>query len=289
MPPKLTDLVSHIQKLPSLPASVTKVMEEVEKPRANNASIAKIVDEDPPLAARVLRTANSGFYARQERAGTVAQAISRIGMAEVRQLVLSSVMAQFLGRTGRRINLRLVYAQAVACGALTKIVLKHAKQLRLSSEEIERAGTAGLLHDMGLFAMDQELPDALGDAMFLATSQNRPLEECERELFGYSHAEVGSLLLQRWRLTPIEIDVAKAHHDTSRASPPLKTYACAVQVADALLTAAGLMGDLPPLQDKLEAAAVDHLGLNSDAIEQLLKDAVREASRAKAMVMQLTG
>lgn len=288
--PKLTDLVSHIQKLPSLSASVTRVLAEADNPRANNLSIAKIVDEDPPLAARVLRTANSGFYARQDRAGTVAQAISRIGMAEVRQLVLSTVMAQFLGRTGRRINLRLVYAQAIASAALSKLVLKHAKGLRgLTLQDLDRAGTAGLLHDIGLFAMDQELPDALGDAMFLATSQGRPLEACERELFGYSHAEVGSLLLQRWRLTPIEIEVAKAHHDPTKAAPPHRHFACAVLVADSLITAAGLMTELPPLQDKLDQATADALGLTPEAIEQLLKDAVRECTRAKSVAMQLSG
>ncbi len=121
-------IVSRIDKLVSLPASVQRVLAGIDAPRSTARTVAELVDEDPPLAARVLRLANSGFYARSVRATDVKQAVARIGLEETRTAVAAAVLGRlFASRSGARFDFIDLYAHGLASSLVAQVLYKHCR------------------------------------------------------------------------------------------------------------------------------------------------------------------
>src|SRR5690606_9336911 len=55
-------LIRGIEGLPTLPETVARVRQAMAEPGSSIEDVAQIVNTDPPLAARVLRVANSAAY-----------------------------------------------------------------------------------------------------------------------------------------------------------------------------------------------------------------------------------
>jgi HD-like signal output (HDOD) protein len=68
------DLLADIlrsPRLPTPPAVALQVIDLVQDPAVSTVALASTVGSDPALAARVLRTANSSFYAQARTIKTV--------------------------------------------------------------------------------------------------------------------------------------------------------------------------------------------------------------------------
>src|SRR5919206_4477048 len=56
------EFVEDLGRLPAQPAAALKVLRLVEDPRASSADLARLIQADPVLSARVMRLANAPYY-----------------------------------------------------------------------------------------------------------------------------------------------------------------------------------------------------------------------------------
>ncbi|HLZ96482.1 MAG TPA: HDOD domain-containing protein, partial [Steroidobacteraceae bacterium] len=123
------------------------------------------------------------------------------------------------------------------------------KSLATGKVSPDDAWLAGLVHDIGYWILAQECPEDLKRAIDSSLAHGRPLFECEKEIIGATHAEIGAYLLGLWGL-PYAIVEAVALHHTPNATPPHGFDLLAtVAVAHALLeapVAAELNAGAPP-------------------------------------------
>ena len=74
--------------LPTLPAVAAQMLELTTRSDVELSEIAKVIEHDPAIATRVLKTVNSSFYGLTRRVASIRQALAYLGMETVKGLVL---------------------------------------------------------------------------------------------------------------------------------------------------------------------------------------------------------
>jgi hypothetical protein len=92
-------IVQHAHAI-SPSASLLRLEQQLRQGDSNARQLAKLIDGSPALAARVLRMANSAFYAPAEPVTTLSRAVALLGDTVLRQLVLTSLIVS--RRAGNR-------------------------------------------------------------------------------------------------------------------------------------------------------------------------------------------
>lgn len=201
-------LLEGVSAVPSLPLFHARLDEAINHPRSSIADIAKIISEDQGLTARILKLANSPLFGYFSRIDTISQAVTIIGVQQVRDLALAiSVMGLFKGIPEDLMTMELFWKHSIACGLTARIIATSQREPNL-----ERFFVAGILHDIGRLVMFINIPDLCREMIELSRSEGRLLHEVERERLGFDHGDVGGSLLQRWKIPPRVAEPVEGHH-----------------------------------------------------------------------------
>ena len=84
------DLVKGVIDLISLPEIFIRVNEVMDDPKHDAKQLGDVIGHDPSLTARILRIVNSAYYALAVKVDLVSRAVSVIGEADLRNLVLAT-------------------------------------------------------------------------------------------------------------------------------------------------------------------------------------------------------
>lgn len=149
---------------------------------------------EPGLSARVVRMANSVHFGRGAHVETIFEAIQRVGMAGVHELVTFAVASQLVGRplVSYRLEAQAVWFRAVACAIAAGSLAENCDADR------SEAYTAGLMHGLGLLAIDRYAARERTQRVFESAGYPHDYAPAEREWLGFSHAEAGAALLELW-------------------------------------------------------------------------------------------
>jgi HD-like signal output (HDOD) protein len=240
----LRKVVGRIGKLPAMPKTYGRLQAALAQPSVTAAEIGDIVNADAGIASKVLQITNSAFFRLRKPMVRIKDAVTYLGFATVRNLVLSAeIFSQWRAPEGlsdldpERLQNHAQCA-AAACKALTGG--------RASPDD---AWLAGLLHDIGYWVLIQECPKELGKAIQLARAEGLPLVECERQVTGASHAEIGAYLLGLWGLPYTIIEAVALHHTPTAVTTHGYDLVGALAVSHALLDPANahaILPDAPP-------------------------------------------
>lgn len=219
--PQLRDGIGRVEQLPSPPQLYLRLMHALENDEDTSAAdIAALVAADPAIAAKVLQLCNSAFFSSGRTVTDLRAAVTRLGIATLRDLVLASEVFALPAAAG--VDRAALQQRALVASRLAKRMLPE------SSAEL--GATAALLADIGLLlpgVRDEREPAAAGDA--------RP-----------GHTEAGAYLLGLWGLPMPIIEAVAFHRTPSRSSSRSFWVTGATHVAMAL--ASGEEPDLEYLQ-----------------------------------------
>lgn len=229
-------LRAALRGLPPLPSVVLDLIASLGQEELSAAQIAAKISRDPALVAKTLRLANSSFYGRGRQVGTIAEAITVLGLRTVRAAVMAAGLAgSFPRRPGFDHDAfwRHSFGSALCAQALAD---------ELQRDDGDLAFTVGLLHDIGMLALASLFESAYAEAALWRREQDGNASDAERAVFGIDHAEVGGLIAQQWNFAPVVVDAIRQHHAPAAAAAQV-TLAGIVHVADAIAHALGLAGD----------------------------------------------
>lgn len=193
-------LVQEVQSLFSLPDVALRLNEMVGAPDTTNKQIVDVLQLDAGLAATVLRLANSAWYGLPSKVDTLSRAITLIGHGALRDLVLAAAfIKRFQGIPGEFVNMKSFWDNSVACGVVARNLSK-----RCRLHESEQMFLAGLLHKIGRLVFFEARPNLYREVLSQAEDTSEAaIIASERNVFGFSYAELGGELLKSWRLPPI--------------------------------------------------------------------------------------
>lgn len=246
--------------------SLLRLEDTLRRGDATTRQLSRLIEGSPALAARVLRMANSSFYAPLEPVVGLSRAVPMLGHTVLRQLVLATLVLsrQETGRSTRQgVAAARLTGNAVRCAVVARAL---AAATRFAPPD--DAFSAGLLHDLG----HVYLLDDTGDVYAIYLVDEAPANSLERELqlTGTTHQLVGVAFAYDWNLPPSLASVLSDHHD-----PEPRSLASLVATGDLLVAEAH-----NPSPDGPEAAiAASDAALASIGMERAAWDEVEPTVR----------
>lgn len=202
---------------PPFPATAAALLRLVAKERVTLGEIAEVIASDAPLLAELLRVANSAFVGARGEISSIEQAALILGLKKVAGIGTSVALRSSLGGLWKTETVRQCWLHNLAT-ALTAEGL--ARTLDLATDE---AYSAGLLHDIGRFALLFKHQGSYLHLLQTGPSGEDDFRAKEREEFGIDHSEAGRALLVTLGLPPALVYAAAAHHDTPTPATPEST------------------------------------------------------------------
>ncbi len=251
--------------------------------------LARAISSDQGLSARIIRKANSAFYATGNRITTLPLAIMKIGFSATRSIAISaSVNAMFRKGEGDGLEQQLWY-HSLAVGIGSRILAK-----RVGSRAAEEAFLTGLLHDIGKLVLLQRYPEQY--TPILRETQNKPNTRLDVELsrMGFTHADLGVMVLDRWNFAESEIRAVQYHHDPY-AMPDSdannhdlsSTFSLAQIVALANLLAKSMEQTAGPHSSPVERLKSDHFDFPPNQLIEIAEE-IRQNVSDELQVFGLT-
>jgi len=241
--PNLQHVVGRLGELPILPRTYEQFAAALEDPDASLQSIIQIVAQDVVLAARCLQLANSAYFELQRPVETLDQVVTYLGMAMLRDLVLSSAAFSSFKPGGRLTDEGLERLERHSV-----VVAKVARALLDQHELGQQAFMAGMLHDIGMLILAKRGPFAFGKQVgheggeLLDGDTGGRGEDVdsgstvpEVTTGRVTHAEVGAYLLGLWGLPHTIVEAVAFHHQPARARPDRFDALGAVYTANQLV------------------------------------------------------
>ncbi len=217
-------LLDKIEVLPASPSLLPKLLPKLSDTDAHFDEIVDIIALDPALTAKLLHICNSAFFGQTEPIVNVQDAVARVGYQAVYLLVaMISGANSFPVPAPKGLDIGRLWAHSVTTAFSTKYIAESTRQ------DPNLLFTAGLLHDIGKIVIAQAQPGALNGGLY-ELSETAGLQH-EKELFGFTHAEVGTALLKRWGL-PETLVTAVSHHHSPKGTNGLEPLAACVELGD---------------------------------------------------------
>ncbi|KPH60729.1 histidine kinase [Pseudoalteromonas porphyrae] len=204
----LTILVDRINNdtlvLPTLPEIAVRVRQAADNPDVNLAQMADVISHDPALAARMIKVANSAFMGRSVKVSNINQAVTRIGLRQIKNIATAMAMEQLFVSNNELIKGYMDKAWQktlkVACHSITlmEFFLKENKQTSLNRDTIT---LASLVYNIGVLPILTEAerhPEVFANPSFLA--------HAIQKLSG----KVGGAIMRAWDFTDEFVEVSES-------------------------------------------------------------------------------
>ncbi len=282
---EVQDLFKTEIEIPSLPDVYYEFKEAMDDPEGAFDDISSIISKDPGLSVRLLRIVNSAYFGFPSKIETISHAIGVVGLEQLNNLVISTViMERFRGIPNSVINMESFWKHSIACGLGAKIISSYTGE-----SNKEKFFVAGLLHDIGRLIIALTAPFNILSVFMRCKSENISLQDSERDILGFTHAEVGSHLLKTWGLPVFLQEVIGNHHQPEKTSK-FRKEASIIHVADHLVNGLklGSSGEnLPPFPLSQSAWKILELP-NHKSQESLCNEINKQFSSTLQVFLQAT-
>ena len=193
-------------KLPAFNATALRIQKEVAKEEPDFRLIEKFIVSDQSLTGEVLRVSNSSFYKGLTQVATVRDAIVRLGIKEVSNIVsMVALQHNFQSKdpTVHKIMGKL-WRHSVGCAIGASWLAKQIGLQDLTHETF----IAGLLHDVGKLYVLKVVDDMKASGEI----ENLPSDTVINEVMQQLHTDQGYSLLLHWNLPEKYCQIARDHH-----------------------------------------------------------------------------
>jgi len=200
----LDDVIASAASVAPFSPLAMRLLAVLDDELASADDVARLASMDQVLTARVLQAANSAYYRRRVRVATIKDAVMVLGASELRSLVIGTCVVGAMP-PAEYIDQHAFWRFSMAVALLADLIAR---------SEGDRTGegfTAGILHNVGLLVLDRYCPRGLREVTALIGPGRLRLQDRERLVFGFTDAEIGAALAQRWRLPPTVVEAVRTH------------------------------------------------------------------------------
>ncbi len=261
----LRRIVTDKLALPAMPGSAAKCLAVIRDPRQTFGSVAAIAGQDPLLASRLLRLANSAAFQSRNSATSLDQAVSRMGTEGLKLALINfSIEDAFTSRDERiRRAFHGIWEHSVAVALLARDLTVAAGA---PGPDPNAAYLAGLLHDIGKPVVAAMLLEA--EKMANTTAGGWITDAVWKKVVDGCHRTVGAALARNWLLPDEVARAVEQANEYDRTTP--RSAANFVRLANALTKRDGIyVGVADPTEIKsIIEVGMQVLGLDKAKVKQ---------------------
>lgn len=243
------DYLTKADCLPPAPRVLPQLLSLLSDPDCETSQIVELISFDPGLTAKVLRMCNSAFFGLARPVTDVDEAVKRLGLKMIYQLVAAAVGSRTLQPTTTSFpHTTRLWEHSVTAALAAQIL---AKDLRLDEGT---QFTAGLLHDIGKVVLAETWKENYWKLLDATITTPHELVQSEEENFHVNHGELGGRLLAFWKFPPT-IAACVWHHPAPLPGLPYVRETACLTLAEAIAdNTAAPSGSTLPLTPGQEAA-----------------------------------
>lgn len=203
--------------LPTLPEIALKVRDAAEDPDVNLNKMSDIISQDAALSVGMLKVANSALLGRSVKVETVNQAVTRIGLRQIKSIATAMALEQVFVSENETVSmymrkswLKTVEVSAVAISLMT-FFLKGNKHTSLTLDNLT---LVALVHNIGVLPILTEAenhPEVFANAQFL------------QQAIAKLSSTVGGAVTKAWGFGDDFTDIVESWSDLSKL-PSEVTY-----------------------------------------------------------------
>jgi putative nucleotidyltransferase with HDIG domain len=210
MTPELSQKLSAaMDRMPAFPKSVQRILELTRDVNCSPKDLMQVIDKDPVITLKILKVVNSPFYGLPRQITAINHALVFMGFNTVKNLALSIAAIGMLPRESTAgFDAQQYLLHSLATAGIAKL---------LGTRKVDDADPAdcfiaGLLHDFGKVLLAQHMPAEYEAAVAQSQATGTSLHRLLAESIGTDHAEVGALLVEKWRFAPVLVETIRSQH-----------------------------------------------------------------------------
>ncbi len=280
-------ILESVESVPSLPISVSRILEITQDPYASPNDLNKLISLDPILTGKVLKLVNSAYFSLSTKVNSIVKAIILLGVNTIRNLALTTAVVPFVevqSKSNWVLNVEGYWKHSIAVGVTSKLI---GKKLGVPKELLEEHFICGLLHDIGKVVLSHALGRKYQAVIVKSSDEECELIEAENELLDINHVEIGRQLAEKWALSSSVVECISYHHNPKECNGEKRTIVYSVAIANSFANAhkIGFSGNqAPPSIDK---DLLDYLKLTVEELEGWQETINQEIKKA-SVFMKIT-
>lgn len=214
----LTIFKSPKYRPPVLPSVAIELSDLTRKSSVSYDEVVQVLQQDPLIVAGVLKVAQSPVYGGRSPVQSLKEAIQRLGINTLRDIVWQVVAGMRLFRVkGYTGVMERLQAHSVFTGCMARLIAARA------GIAAEHAFLCGLLHDVGI-----------SGTLIALVEGEKNLPELSTLLAAIDgmHAQAGGMIAKLWGLSPAIEKAIEQHHPSSAEiarAPALASVLCVAE------------------------------------------------------------
>lgn len=210
----LKNTIQNIINLPALPSITMEIIGIIDNPDTDVNTLSKIIAKDQVITSKVLKVANSPFYSYPRVISTIDFAITILGFETLKEIVIGvSFINYFKSYRVKSFDINKFWTHSILSSVICKELAK-----KIKYKIIGEAFVTGLIHDIGIFIMSQFFQNEFNLLLHNLEKDDANILEIEKDIYGFTHAEIGSWLLERWNFPAQLIESVQNHHNPEFAT-----------------------------------------------------------------------
>jgi putative nucleotidyltransferase with HDIG domain len=228
--------VQTIDTMPAIPAVFLPLLKMLN----NSATevpldeVVRLVSYDNTIAAQCLRVASSPLFGMVQPPKSIKGAVMSLGLRRVETILLTCCLGQAFPVTKWILDPEVFWRHSLGCAMVCRKFSE-----KVGAADGEKPYMAGLLHDIGFMVNCLVFPEEFTRAIDSACKEEIPLYDAECATMGFTHAESGRALAEKWKISEDIVEVIAHHHEIeqSQSAQPLVAL---VHLSDLLCRMRGL-------------------------------------------------
>jgi diguanylate cyclase (GGDEF)-like protein len=263
---------------PSPSRVATEIIALARDPDIEMSKVAQAVGRDPAMTAKILRIANSAFYAQRRPSQNLRQALVIIGLNAALTLALSfSLVSSMRVLRPAGIDYPRFWRRSLLAATAGRAFCEAAKM-----PHPEDVFLAALLQDIAVLAIDRSSRDFYSNLPVAATHAD--WIEYETPKLGKDHAHFSAILLRTWNLPERickAVELSHSPQKLARDAEEARFASCVSLGSD--LAEAVLASDRSTALEKLAKRADDLLEMSHERFNDVVSNIMRLIPETEAL------
>ncbi len=194
-------------KLPPRPS----IFAELKKVSPDLNKMSHIVEQDPALAASILKVVNSPAIGLANKVTSINHAMNLLGLRSIMNIINAAFMKRMLNSYKNSEQLSSFwYSTTKVASAMGAIAQK--LDLQKSGISVDDAYCVGLFHNVGMPMLQDKHADYFETIRPAFFKENIGILEAENQLYDTNHTVLGFYMTKGWGLPKTISEVIKVHH-----------------------------------------------------------------------------
>ncbi len=270
-------ILEKIDFIPPFPLTVSRVLHMLRDPEVRPEAVAEAVKFDQALTTNVLRYCNSSYFGLRRTINNLKEAIIYIGLSELKKIIVRSGTRQYFEKRkpGYEQNTGELWTHVLASSILAEKI-----KVLIVDSNTDNVFIAALLHDIGKLVLSDFVEDFSVKIFKLIDDEGLSFLEAEKSVLGIGHAELGAVILEKWKFPEDIITAVKKHHTPIEAEDTALDNI--VRLSDSLAMTMGYGTSVDGLAYHGFSDIIKKYDIKQNTLEKIMSDSLEDITKIES-------